>query len=293
MFAVCFVSIHAGEGQGGGLQASDASAGTEMMRAVVEQITRHRSVAAQIRHRSRLYGQHLVGAGRYLQQQTEQGTQVRFSLSVQSNDRMVTLLHVCDGRFLWMHETLSGRPQLSRVDLARVRRSGVEQGGEIPTLTSGGGLPQLLASIERNFEIAPPQPLVFQDVPVWALACRWQPQRIAVLLPGIPDLIGGKGQVRSEELPEQFPDRVFLLVGQDDLFPYRIDFRRSRTGETFSTEREDPSASRSLTTMELFEVQFGAKLDPNEFVYSPTNIEIHDRTDEMLKQVRQSNSNAP
>jgi hypothetical protein len=45
--------------------------------------------------------------------------------------------------------------------------------------------------------------------------------------------------------------------------------------------------------MELFEVQFGAKLDPNEFVYSPTNIEIHDRTDEMLKQVRQSNSNAP
>lgn len=269
-------------------ELNESAAGAALMEQVVRQISQHQSIAAQVRHRSRMFGQQMVGAGRYLQQKSPQGLQINFALSVKSGDRAVSLLHVCDGRFLWMHDTLKERPQLSRVDLVRLRRAGAEQGGDFPSMLAGGGLPRLLHSIQQNFDIAAPQAFTFQDVPVWALACHWKPSRLAALLPQYPELLDDQGRVRGDELPAQFPDRIFLLVGQDDLFPYRVDFRRSRSEKESSLLDVNPAASSSLTTMELFEVQFDAPLDPGEFVYSPTNIEIHDRTDEMLKQIRES-----
>ena len=85
------------------------------------------------------------------------------------------------------------------------------------------------------------------------------------------------------------PDRVLLLVGQDDLFPYHIDFRRSVADDGSSLGASGGStASRSLTTMELFEVQFNVPLDPMLFVYQSGSLEIDDRTDEYLSQMRKT-----
>ena len=85
------------------------------------------------------------------------------------------------------------------------------------------------------------------------------------------------------KLPPQLPDRVFLLVGRDDLFPYHIDFRRSRAEGQGGRPK---SESESLVTMELFEVQFGAPIDPTAFVCRPGDIEIQDWTDDYLAKIR-------
>ncbi len=257
--------------------------GAELLDQIVRQISNHDAVSAKVRHRADLFGQKLVGSGVYLQRRSDAGTQIRFSLSVQTDDRLVSVLHICDGRYLWMHDNLDGRAKVSRVDLNRLQRARAGQGREPLPMLMGGGLPQLLASLQQNFEVSPPQAVVFQELPVWALALRWKPSRLAQLLPDAKGLVDAAGNVRSEELPEQMPDRVFLLVGQDDLFPYHIDFRRTRSDENPSDAKPSEAVpSRSLTTMELFEVQFDAPLNPMLFVYKPTNIEINDRTDDYL-----------
>lgn len=259
--------------------------GDELMERAVGHISQHETVSAQIRHRSSLFDQRLVGSGVYLQRRAEQGLQVRFSLSVQSNDRMVSLLHVCDGRFLWMHDNLANTPSLTRVDLLRVRSAAGEGGPSMPILL-GGGLPQLLGSLRRNFIISMPQPIVFQEVPVWAVACRWNPEQLAKSI-GRRDLVDDKGRLKTERFPEQMPDQVFLLIGRDDLFPYHIDFRRSESADgVASLNRGGRAASRSLVTMELFEVQFGVPLDPLLFVYKPGNNEVDDQTDEYVTRAR-------
>lgn len=260
--------------------SNETPSGDELMERVVQRIGEHESISAQIRHRTDLFGQRLFGSGSYFQRQAEQGVQVRFSLSVRSGERMVSLLHVCDGRFLWMHDNLGVNPSLVRVDLLRVRSAVGDEGVPLPVL-AGGGLPQLLASLRRHFVVSRPQPIVFKKVPVWALACRWNPKQLAASV-GRPDLVDEQGNLRLKQLPEQIPDQVFLLVGQDDLFPYHIDFRRSIADESISVLPGERSESRSLVTMELYEVQFGVPLDPLLFVYKPGSTEVDDQTDEFV-----------
>jgi hypothetical protein len=199
---------------------------------------------------------------------------------------MVSLLHVCDGRILWMYDNLDGRPKVSRVDLGRLRQAAEEEGTRWMPIMLGGGLPQLLGSLAENFIAAPPQSVVFQDVPVWAIALRWDAESLSSLL-GQADLFNDQGHLKTDRLPAQLPDRVFLLVGQDDLFPYHIDFRRSDTGDTLSSASiGKKSGSHSLTTMELFEVQFNAPLDPMLFVYKPGNVEMDERTEKYLTRLK-------
>ncbi len=260
--------------------------GPELMDLIVHRISEHATVSARVRHSAQMFDRKLVGSGNYLQARQGQRLQVRFSLSAKTADRMVNLLHVCDGRTLWMFDNLDGREKLSRVDLLRLQQAADGQGGALMPLMLGGGLPQLVGSLQQNFIASTPQPVVFQEVPVWAITLRWNPQRLARLL-GKADLFDEQGRLHTDRLPEQFPDRVFLLVGQDDLFPYHLDFRRSTSDDVLSSVTINrKSTSRSLTTMELFEVQFNVPLEPMMFNYKPGNIQIDDRTDEYLAQLK-------
>ena len=150
-------------------------------------------------------------------------------------------------------------------------------------MTLGGGIVQLLKSLQANFDFSEPYPLTFQKVPVWSIDCRWKPHRLKKLLPKKTGM-NEAGKLKVSELPPQLPDHVFLLFGQDDLFPYHIDFRRSRS-EDPAKEQSDQK-STSLVTMELFEVQFDASIQPSQFVYKPGDIEITDGTDEYIARLQ-------
>lgn len=259
--------------------------GPALMKQVVAAIQRHRSVSAKIRHRTDLFGQQLVGSGLYLQQQSTRGLQVRFSLSLKAGDQPAHLLHVCDGRYLWMSDNLDGNQRLSRLDLPTIRRAEKEQGGGPYSYSLGGGLPRLLVNLQRSFAVASPQAVTFQEVPMWALALRWHPQRLRELVPDA-NLVDEQGRIKTDELPPQFPDRVFLLVGQDDLFPYHIDFRRTESDRGLAVV-DARSPSRSVATMELFEVQYNAAIDPVRFAYvPPKNVQFENQTDDYLRRMQ-------
>lgn len=231
-----------------------------------------------------------MGSGVYLQRESEQGTQIHFALSVKAGERLVSLLHVTDGRFLYLRDNLDDRLKVGRVDLQRLRRSGA----------GGGGESRLLDDRRRSTSIAPKSAGKLPSVGTAIRASRGacvglgvylDAQRLAEIWPDAEQLCDASGKLMIDRLPEQFPDRIFLLVGQDDLFPYRIDYRRSQPADRLSRLAGDDDVSRSIATMELFEVQFDAPLDPLLFAYRPGNDEkLEDRTDDYLIRLKRNSA---
>ena len=192
---------------------------------------------------------------------------------------------LCDGKHLWIHQELLGKTTLSRIDVSRVRLALDEH----PPAAVGanpsqgfplGGLPRLLQSLETSFHFTSASESQLDRVPVWTIEGRWTPEKLAELLPDQKEkILAGKG-ADVGKLPEQIPDRVILMVGRDDLFPYRIEYWRHSAGNAKSPIEE---ADKLLVVMELFEVQFGAPIDDRQFVYKPGDLEYADQTDAYLK----------
>jgi hypothetical protein len=264
--------------------------GITLIRQAIRRLNEQDTVSANVRHRTDLFGQKLVGSGRYYQMKSPKGLKVRFSLAVRSDDRTVSLLHICNGRTVWVRDTINSTVQLSRIDLDRLQKPADALDTDKPTSRTalpGGGLPQLLMALQMDFELGSPQDTEFQQVPVWALSGRWKPAKLAARLPEVQDLYDDQGQLQMKQLPQQLPDRVLLLLGQDDLFPYHIDFRRTLSEEAPAEDTDDwYENSRSMVTMELFEVQFGAALDPLLFVCRLADTDVADETDRYLSESR-------
>src|SRR5262249_8179066 len=100
---------------------------------------------------------------------------------------------------------------------------------------------------------------------VWAATGSWRPDALSILSPNLAnDAARGTPISVSKQAP-QAPDEVAVYVGQDDYFPYRIEFRRraekGRAGGTASAE--------IVTVMQFvfFEVRLNAPIEPEQFSY--------------------------
>ena len=70
--------------------------------------------------------------------------------------------------------------------------------------------------------------------------------------------------MRVNKQAPQAPDEVAICVGQDDLFPYRVEFRR-RTEKG----REGGTDGELISIMQLvfFEVRLNAPINADQFMY--------------------------
>jgi hypothetical protein len=248
-----------------------------------------RSISARIRQRAELFGHQLLGAGRYLEVRQTAVPLIRLELKIQVAENVTSLLEVCDGRYLWTYCKVLDSESLSYIDAIRateaLQRSGAgvpagaaRQGGKlVPGL---GGLSRLLRGLGAAFQFTSAQQGHVGELAVWKIEGGWRPEHLLKLLPKQKDRIEHQQPVDLTRLPEHLPDRVLLLLGQEDLFPYRIDYCRDappkkRGGET-------PSA-RTLLTVEFFEVAFNQPIPLEQFVYNPGTGEKSDRTEEFLQ----------
>jgi hypothetical protein len=74
---------------------------------------------------------------------------------------------------------------------------------------------------------------------------------------------------------------VVLFLGRDDLFPFRVEYRRS-TPPSLVRGADDDSAT---VTMDLYEVTFNVPLSPSRFTFAPGNLEHSDQTDRFLERL--------
>ncbi len=264
--------------------ASNIPPGQALVGQAAQAALAHEAISARIRQRVDLFGQQLVGTGSYHQLGLPPVQMLRLDLRIDVGQDSTSVLQVCDGRFLWRRLDLDGAPQLSRVDLRQVADAFGES-SEPSNPTHGwmelGGLSKLLSGVEQRFEFSKAQKSVLADqsseLPVWQLRGTWKPELLLKLLPSQATAIRGGASADLSELPAELPHSVQLLLGQDDLFPYRIDFLRqdTETGEQIA-----------IMTLELFDVEIGGVVDPRPFTYKPGDQEVTDRTQEFINKLK-------
>ena len=287
------------------------SQGQQLVRDALESLLRQPGVEARIRQRVDILNQRLVGAGTYLQfQRPGQPLLCRLELKLQLGNSASSVQQVCDGRFLWTRRDLPGSQVLSRVDLRQIdealARSGTVQGrgGPAPQWNAArlarGGLPALLQSLEDHFDFGPPRadsirfPVAsgdsdagpqLEEQPVWILEGRWKPKQVLQWLPEQRDATEHGEPPRLESLPAHLPHRVELVLGRDTfipLFPYRIEYQKFAK----DSEGKLSGTSTPMLTMELFEVNARADLQPHFFEYQPGDQAVVDETAQFLQRLR-------
>jgi len=250
-----------------------------ILQSAIRTLERRPTLKAEIRHRVHLFDQNLYGLGSYLEQRYLGKQFSRMELVIQLTGQTSSLKQVCDGRFLWTYRKLGDEPKLTRVDVDRVAehlaKAGATAGVGQSMLPGLGGLSQVLRGLNRSFDFTTAESgqLGREKRPVWRLVGRWRSQRLIEMLPDGEKAVRN-GRPDLSKLPEHVPDRVVLMLGQADEFPYHIEYRR-----------KGPEHDRALVTMEFSHVEspdLSEAEHEHAFTYNPGDLEYSDRTQSLL-----------
>jgi hypothetical protein len=110
---------------------------------------------------------------------------------------------------------------------------------------------------------------------MWVLDGCWKADRLAELQPGLKTGTPPGKTSDLTRLPAHLPTQVRVVLGQSDLLPYRIEYRRQQA----EPAADKSAAVRPMVVLEMVEVRQGGDLDERLFVYQPGNQEVTDYTD--------------
>ncbi len=291
--------------------------GDDLLMRSATQLERRASIAAHMRHQVAVDGRQLVGAGSYLQQGNRDELKVRLELQMAGSE--AKLLQVCNSRFIWIDRQLPTGRSVTRYDLNDLRQLRADPSLASPDfdkldgdkanwspvqpliLTRAGGLPSLLGSLTENFNFLPPQTMRLAieppvsakpiNVPVYAIVGQWKPEKLAALIAKAeePSKDGKPKKPKPPKIPERLPQEVLLLVGQADLFPYRIEYRQLET--PVMTNPDGPPIPYQLSThplvvLEMADVVFDAAIPASQFDYTPGDADWIDQTATLIERLR-------
>jgi hypothetical protein len=297
--ALCATLSHAllearGQGTGDGGHGS----GQQLVAEAAKRIVNEPAIGADLRYRVNAFGHALVGNGAYYQLAAGPEKLLRLDLRMQVGEHQATIQEIRGAGAYWIRRHVPpAPPMLGRVDLKQLHRSLAQAttpgGREVMPQEDWilqGGLARLLAALEQNFRFDPPQADELQfsaadgqsvvSLPIWNMSGVWKPERLAAL--------AGKDAKKGNQLPEQLPDRVELVLGRTDdvlpLFPYRITYWRNGSQATKDIPASQP---HELLTLELYNVSQRA-IDPREFDYQPGDQEVENLTQSYVQRLSPS-----
>ena len=271
----------------------ETPSGKDLLAASIRTLESYRSISAEILHEVDLFDQRLVGSGQYWEQRQGRPL-IRLVLKLQVGDKTSSLQQVCDGQFLWTNRNLHGQSKLTRLDVARAEQALRQTADAAPredlhVLPGIGGLAKVLRGLSTAFEFTSAEPGRWgkEQRPVWRLHGQWRLRWLTKILPDQKEALEAGEPPELSKLPPHLPDRVVLLLGQDDLFPYRMEYRR------LTSSGSEQSTTRALVTMQLFNVTLNTPLDPTLFSYQPGDLEYSDETARFLKQLGLEEEDVP
>lgn len=250
------------------------------------------SIAARLRHQSRLHENVVTGAGRYWQRGVGNQQVSRWETQTQVAGTTASYVQIFDGNHLWTDRTLPSGRKVHRLDVGRLqsrRRTEAVAARSLkvaaewePLLAAAegqGGLTEMLADVLRRFTFAPPRSSQLNGLTVYVLVGQWRKTELEKLWPEL-------AKSSTPTWPRQLPHHVLLLVGQSNLFPYVIEYRRVEDAQLATSATGDRPTHDPLLRYELYEVQFAAAMDDSLFEYKPGDVQWSDETTLVLERLR-------
>jgi len=298
------------------------TAGDHLLLQAASRLEQRGSIVARLRYQCHIDGVQMYGAGSYWQQGRGDTLRVRFEL--QAAGQNASLLQISNSRFLWTDRQLPIGRKITRIDLRELRAAVVNGSKnlvdarpgeatwstlETASLAHCGGLPGLLAAIHQHFSLLPPQAMRLAttpptasrpvSIPVFAVVGHWRISKLTALASpsqATKTLMSGSATAERAELPSlpaRLPQEILLLVGQADLFPYRIEYRHLETPAVVSGEAPPPYqlSPSPIVALECSDVAFDVPIDRGMFDYSPGNAEWIDQTAEVLERLYRERQN--
>jgi hypothetical protein len=142
-------------------------------------------------------------------------------------------------------------------------------------------LPSLIANLVEAFQFNRVDSIRLDQLAAWRLEGEWKPSVLAELAPDQKEQIGSGG-VNWKKVAPQVPRRVVLILGQDDLLPYRIEYLREPTDKVGKLQ---PGPLGPIVTIDLLKVQCRVAIAPQKFTYSPGDRRYNDQTEAYLKKL--------
>jgi len=246
-------------------------AGDKLVQAAASKLRQHVSIAANVRHHIDLFGQPLVGTGMYYQLQAGDRTLLSLSLKTQQDEHQTSFQQVFDGKTLWVRRHLSDRSELTFVNMDRVRRWLTDKDQRPPDPWSPdlnpGGLPAIVSRLLEKYRFDVPRSASLYGEKVWEVRGNWKLSHKESDKES-SDVPVATGSI----LPDFVPKQVVLMIGCEDLFPYRWEYQ--------------DETSQPILTMLVYQVKIGQPLDPGQFAFRPANeSEYKDVTDDYLRQI--------
>ena len=259
---------------------AEQTPGKPLVLEAAKQLLQLPSFETRIRQTIDLAGQQLVGTGTYRQSGTPLSPLIRMELRVQLANGVASLQQIRNQRFLWIRRAFMDRTVLARIDLRRVNEALV-QDRLVPAGTTAldvelagwmarGGIPSLLVSLEQHFRFGVAQTRKIDRIDVWQITG----QRKTPVLSASNAAQQTTSQNRGEPDNAIQPDRVRLLLGRSKpvpLFPYQIVFFR-----------EDKGTSRSIVSIDFFDLRKMSEVDRAWFDYQPGTQDVEDLTEPFL-----------
>jgi hypothetical protein len=237
-----------------------------------------RFISARIKQQGELFGHQVTGEGRYYELRQGPIPRIHFELTAEVGSVSTSLVQVCNGTTFWTYRKLPNGESLSKVDAVRAITALEQAAGKRPREAMAaspglGGLGRLMRGLNAQFEFTSVVADQLSGLPVWKLSGGWKPAHLARLLPNQKEALQKGRPPDLTRLPAQLPDSVILFLGQEDYFPFRIDYLRS-------VSRSSP---RCLMGLEFFELNFNGPIDSGQFLFTPGSLEIIDRTEEFVR----------
>ena len=189
-------------------------------------------------------------------------------------------------------------PDLDKLDPGKANWSSIQP----LLLAHSGGLPSLLASLSENFNFLPPQTMRLAMEPPVSRSrrtCRCTPSSASGSRRNWPrssrkseDPAKENAETKKAKppkIPDRLPQEVLLLVGQADLFPYRIEYRQLETPVAPNSDGPPIPYQLSvhpLVVLEMSDVVFDAPIAAGQFDYTPGDADWVDQTAGLIERLR-------
>lgn len=213
----------------------------------------HRTVQAELKQQVSIGTRQFQASGTYLQ---ASNLRVRIELEYEFRTYPAHLLEVCDGQVLWSRKTVGKEESFTRRDVQEILNAPPRPGEntEVRALLAElgmGGLPALLAGLERNMNFTPPEEKQINGHPFLILTGSWKPAWLKQFR--------GKSR-RDVEVPDYLPDQVRLYLDKGTLFPRRIQYLKFNP---------DSGNREPMLTLSFLNVVLNGGIEPGEFEFVP------------------------